>query len=235
MTFEEFTKKVLKKFDISFHVMRMHYNLKFNPRVIQDLENEDDLDNVVSHSDDFANVCIVELSRVKAIEANISNTQLAFGGPSPTFPSSNVSCDAIPNTIMLSRGFASCSADSEYTHLESNQFCEAILVHTYQVNHNHMAQYECSSKVRVSSKRDDVNIFSVKYARILNAKEINPRTIMEYTSHEVCEDETLQDGGSKIFLVSNPASETSSKKTRQRRIESQFSHKELFIALDAMT
>ena len=79
MTFEEFTQKVLKKFDISLHVMRMHYTLNFNPRVIQDLEDEDDLDNVVSHSDDFANVYIVELSRVEAIEANISNTQLAFG------------------------------------------------------------------------------------------------------------------------------------------------------------
>ena len=59
--------------------MRMHYALKFNPRVIQDLEDEDDLDNMVSHNDDFANVYIVESSHVKVIEANISNTQLAFG------------------------------------------------------------------------------------------------------------------------------------------------------------
>ena len=79
MTFEEFTQKVLKKFDISLHVMKMHYTLKFNPKVIQDLEDEDDLDNVVSHSDDFVNVYIVELSRVEAIKANIPNTQLAFG------------------------------------------------------------------------------------------------------------------------------------------------------------
>ncbi|KAL6339302.1 hypothetical protein AAG906_028021 [Vitis piasezkii] len=79
MTFEEFTQKVLEKFNISLHVMRMHYTLKFNSRVIQDLEEEDDLDNVVSNSDDFANVYIVESPRVEAIEANILNTQLAFG------------------------------------------------------------------------------------------------------------------------------------------------------------
>ena len=79
MTFEEFTQKVLEKFDISLHVMRMHYTLKFNPRVIQDLEDEDDLDNVVSHNDDFANVYIVESPCVDAIEANIPNTQLALG------------------------------------------------------------------------------------------------------------------------------------------------------------
>ena len=79
MTFEEFTQKVLEKFNNSLHVMRMLYTLKFNSRVIQDLEDEDDLDNVVSNSDDFANVYIVESPHVEAIEANISNTQLAFG------------------------------------------------------------------------------------------------------------------------------------------------------------
>ena len=60
MSFEEFTQKVLDKFDISLNVMRMHYTLKFNPKVIQYLEDEDDLDNMVSHSDNFANVYIVE-------------------------------------------------------------------------------------------------------------------------------------------------------------------------------
>ena len=59
--------------------MRMHYTLKFNLRFIQDLEDEDDLDNVVSHGDDFANVYIVESPCVDAIEANIPNTQLTFG------------------------------------------------------------------------------------------------------------------------------------------------------------
>ena len=56
----------------------IHYTLKFNPIVIQDLEDEDDLDNVVSYSDDFANVYIVESPYV-AIEGNIPNTQLTFG------------------------------------------------------------------------------------------------------------------------------------------------------------
>ncbi|KAL6312357.1 hypothetical protein AAG906_008016 [Vitis piasezkii] len=79
MPFEEFTQKVLEKFDISLDVMKMHYTLKFNPRVIQDLEDEDDLDNVVYHSDDFANVYIIESPHVEAIEANVPNTQLAFG------------------------------------------------------------------------------------------------------------------------------------------------------------
>ncbi|RVW37815.1 hypothetical protein CK203_087862 [Vitis vinifera] len=238
MTFEEFTQKVLEKFDISLHVMRMHYTLKFNPRVIQDLEDEDDLDNVVSHSDDFANVYIVESPGVEAIEANIPNTQLALGGPHPTFPSSNASCDANPNTMMLSRGFASRCADTEYTPLESNRFREAILgsghtfknadefrnaiyqmslagrfqykykknspthmsvkcsvedcpwkitahavegneilrVYTYQVNHNHIAQDECSSKVRVSSKRGAVVVEDVF------------RTTPEYLPRQICKD-----------------------------------------------
>ncbi|XP_059591129.1 uncharacterized protein LOC109121789 [Vitis vinifera] len=238
MTFEEFTQKVLEKFDISLHVRRMHYTLKFNPRVIQDLEDEDDLDNVVSHNDDFANVYIVESPGVEAIEANIPNTQLALGGPHPTFPSSNASCDANPNTMMLSRGFASRCAYSEYTPLESNRFREAILgsghtfknvdefrnaiyqmslagrfqykykknspthmsvkcsvedcpwkitahavegneilrVYTYQVNHNHIAQDECSSKVRVSSKRGVVVVEDVF------------RTTPEYLPRQICKD-----------------------------------------------
>ena len=79
MPLEEFTQKILEKFDISLDVMRMHYTLKFNPIVIQDLKDKDDLDNVVSHNDNFANVYIVESPCVVAIEANIPNTQLAFG------------------------------------------------------------------------------------------------------------------------------------------------------------
>ena len=36
--FEEFTQKILEKFNISLDVMRMYYTLKFNPKVIQDLK-----------------------------------------------------------------------------------------------------------------------------------------------------------------------------------------------------
>ncbi|KAL6333931.1 hypothetical protein AAG906_039345 [Vitis piasezkii] len=242
MPFEEFTKKILEKFDISFDAMKMHYTLKFNPRVIQDLEDEDDLDKVVSHSDDFANVYLVDLPCL----------------PAP-FPSSNASCDAIPNTMMLSRGFMSRCADSEYTPLESIRFREAILgsghtfkmkrsfrtfeykykknspthmsvkcsvegcpwkitahtvegnvilrVHTYQVNHNHIAQDECSSKVKDFEHDHGVQLtynqaWHLKEKakeRIYGApresytfvpwlchrlREINPGTIAEYTSDE---------------------------------------------------
>ncbi|RVW94124.1 hypothetical protein CK203_038247 [Vitis vinifera] len=238
MAFEDFTKKIIEKFEISLDVMKMHYTLKFNPRVIQDLEDEDDLDNVVSHSDDFANVYLVDLPSVEAIEANIPNSQLAFRDPPITFPSSNASCDPIPNTMMLSRGFASRSADTEYIPLESIRFREAILgsghtfknakefrnaiyqmslggrfeykykknspthmsvkcsvdgcpwkitahavegnvilrVHTYQVNHNHIAQDECSSKVKVSSKRGAVVVEDVF------------RTTPDYLPRQICKD-----------------------------------------------
>ena len=43
------------------------------------------------------------------------------------FPSSNALCNAIPNAIMLSRGFSSHCTENEYTNLESNRFCGAIL------------------------------------------------------------------------------------------------------------
>ena len=140
--------------------------------------------------------------------------------------------------MMLSRGFASCCANSEYTPLESNRFREAILgsghtfknanefrnaiyqmslagrfqykykknspthmsvkcsvedcpwkitahavegneilrVYTYQVNHNHIAQDECSSKVRVSSKRGVVVVEDVF------------RTTPEYLPRQICKD-----------------------------------------------
>ena len=57
----------------------MHYILKFNPKLIQDLENDDDLDYMVFHNDDYANVYIVESPYVEAIGENIPNTQLTFG------------------------------------------------------------------------------------------------------------------------------------------------------------
>ena len=34
MSFVEFTSRILEKFDISFDVTKMHYILKFNPKVI---------------------------------------------------------------------------------------------------------------------------------------------------------------------------------------------------------
>ncbi|RVX16585.1 hypothetical protein CK203_006028 [Vitis vinifera] len=211
MAFEDFTKKIIEKFDISLDVMKMHYTLKFNPRVIQDLEDEDDLDNVVSHSDDFANVYLVDLPSMEAIEA-ISRIHSWHFDPPITFPSSNASCDPIPNTMMLSRGFASRSADTEYIPLELIRFrgrfeykykknspthmsvkCSVdgcpwkitahvvegnviLRVHTYQVNHNHIAQDECSSKVKVSSKRGAVVVEDVF------------RTTPDYLPRQICKD-----------------------------------------------
>ena len=49
-------------------------------------------------------------------------------------------------------------------------------VHTYQVNHNHIAQDECSSKVRVSSKRGLVVVEGVF------------RTTPKYLPHQICKD-----------------------------------------------
>ena len=159
-------------------------------------------------------------------------------GPPLTFPSSNASCDAIPNVMMVSRGFASRCVESEYTHLESNWFREAILgsrhtyknteefqnaiyqmslsgrfkykykknspnhmsvkclvegcpwkitshavegngilrVHTYQVNYNHIAQDEYSSKVRISSKKVVVVVEDVFI------------TTPNYLPHQICKD-----------------------------------------------
>ena len=140
--------------------------------------------------------------------------------------------------MMLSRGFASRCADTEYTPFESNWFREAILgsrhtyknteefqnaiyqmslsgrfkykykknspnhmsvkclvegcpckitshavegngilrVHTYQVNYNHIAQNECSSKVKVSSKR-----------RIVFVEDVF-RTTPDYLPRQICKD-----------------------------------------------
>ena len=49
-------------------------------------------------------------------------------------------------------------------------------VHTYQVNHNHIAQDECSSKVRVSSKRGAIVVEDVF------------RTTPDYLPRQICKD-----------------------------------------------
>ncbi|RVW91753.1 hypothetical protein CK203_045927 [Vitis vinifera] len=232
--------------------MRMHYTLKFNPRVIQDLENEDDLDNVVSHSDDFANVYIVESPGVEAIEANIPNTQLALGGPHPTFPSSNASCDANPNTMMLSRGSGhtfknadefrnaiyqmSLAGRFQYkynknspTHMsvkcsvedcpwkitahavEGNQI---LRVYTYQVNHNHIAQDECSSKGGFLPKRGAVVVEDVF------------RTTPEYLPRQLCKDFERDHG---VQLTYNQAWHLK-EKAKERVYGSPRHFKQLFLA-----
>ncbi|KAL6348458.1 hypothetical protein AAG906_007390 [Vitis piasezkii] len=65
--------------------MKMHYTLKFNPKVIQDLKDEDELDNVVSHGDDFAIVYIVELPHVEAIEENKESCVSRYAFPKLPF------------------------------------------------------------------------------------------------------------------------------------------------------
>ena len=67
MSFEEFTSRILEKFDISLNTMKMHYILKFNPKVIQDLEYMDDLDNLISYSDYFVEVYLVESSCLEGV------------------------------------------------------------------------------------------------------------------------------------------------------------------------
>ena len=75
--FEEFTSRILNKFDISLNTVKMHYILKFNPKVIQGLEDMDDLDNAISYSNYFVDVYLVELSCLEGVEGNMTNTQLA--------------------------------------------------------------------------------------------------------------------------------------------------------------
>ena len=77
ISFEEFTSIILEKFDISLNTVKMHYILTFNCKVIQDLEDMHDLDNLISYNDDFVEVYLVESSCIKVVEANIPNTQLA--------------------------------------------------------------------------------------------------------------------------------------------------------------
>ena len=76
MSFEEFTSRILEKFDISLNTDKMYFILKFNPKVIQDLEDAEDLDNVISYNDDFTEVYIVESSCVEGVQENMPNTQL---------------------------------------------------------------------------------------------------------------------------------------------------------------
>ena len=53
---------------------------------------------------------------------------------------------------------------------------EILLLHTYQVNHNHITQDECSSKVRVSSKRSVIVVEGVF------------RTTLDYLFRQICKD-----------------------------------------------
>nr|CAN61574.1 hypothetical protein VITISV_023349 [Vitis vinifera] len=183
--------------------MKMHYTLKFNPRVIQDLEDEDDLDKVVSHSDDFANVYLVDLPCVEAIEANIPNTELAIGEYTPlesirfreailglghTFTNAEEFRNAIYQMSLGGR-FEYKYKKNSPTHMSVKCSVEGcpwkitahavegnviLRVHIYQVNHNHIAQNECSSKVKVSSKRGAVVVEDVF------------RTTPDYLPRQIC-------------------------------------------------
>ena len=77
MSYAEFTSRILEKFDISMELVKMHYILKFNPKVIQDLEDAGDLDNVISYNDNFVEVYIVESSYFEGVEENLPTTHVA--------------------------------------------------------------------------------------------------------------------------------------------------------------
>ena len=90
-----------------------------------------------------------------------------YRSPPPTFPFSNASCDAIPNAMMLSRGFASHCVDSEYTPLESNRFREAILGsgHTFKNEkefRNAIYQMSLAERFQYKYKKNSPTHMSVK-------------------------------------------------------------------------
>ena len=77
------------------------------------------------------------------------------------------------NHMSMKCSFEGCHWKITTHAIEGN---EILWVHTYQVNHNHIAQDECLFKVRVSSKR-----------AIVVVKDVF-RTTLDYLSRQICKD-----------------------------------------------
>ncbi|RVW79736.1 hypothetical protein CK203_042353 [Vitis vinifera] len=158
MSYAEFVSKACERLDINSNGYTFHYTLEFDPSALQQLDDDEDMHMMLSHSYDYARIYVLKRTRRVEVEGGIVNVQNDYCHNSTEETHNSVaSCQANnESNLGLSQGFMSRCAETE------------VMPHDLNV--------ECSSQPSMRGRRG---------ARII---EQVIRTTPEYLPRQICKD-----------------------------------------------
>ncbi|RVX23746.1 hypothetical protein CK203_000024 [Vitis vinifera] len=158
MSYAEFVSKACERLDINSNGYTFHYTLEFDPSALQQLDDDEDMHMMLSHSYDYARIYVLKRTRRVEVEGGIVNVQNDYCHNSTEETHNSVaSCQANnESNLRLSQGFMSRCAETE------------VMPHDLNV--------ECSSQPSMRGRRG---------ARII---EQVIRATPEYLPRQICKD-----------------------------------------------
>ncbi|KAL6314438.1 hypothetical protein AAG906_025923 [Vitis piasezkii] len=112
MSYAEFVSKACERLDINSRSTTFHYTLEFDPSALQQLDDDEDMHMMLSHSYDYARIYVLKRTRRVEVEGGIVNVQNDYC--TEETHNSVASCQANnESNLGLSQGFMSRCAGTE--------------------------------------------------------------------------------------------------------------------------
>ncbi|KAL6329518.1 hypothetical protein AAG906_021526 [Vitis piasezkii] len=171
MSYADFVSKACERLDINSNGYTFHYTLEFDPSTLQQLDDDEDMHMMLSHSYDYARIYVLKQTRRVEIEGGIVNVQNDYWRHN-----SVASCQANnESNLRLSQDFMSrCAEIGVRPHDLSTT--KILKVNIFIDVHNHCANVECSSQPSMWGRRGACVIEQVI------------RATPQYLSRQICKD-----------------------------------------------
>ncbi|RVW96164.1 hypothetical protein CK203_037800 [Vitis vinifera] len=114
MSYADFVSKACERLDINSNGYTFHYTLEFDPSALQQLDDNEDMHMMLSHSYDYARIYVLKRTRIVEVEGGIINVQNDYCHNSTEETNNSVaSCQANnESNLGLSQDFMSRCAES---------------------------------------------------------------------------------------------------------------------------
>ncbi|RVW63770.1 hypothetical protein CK203_059629 [Vitis vinifera] len=172
MSYAEFVSKACEWLDINSNGYTFHYTLEFDPSALQQLDDDEDMHMMLSHSYDYARIYVLKWTRRVEVEGGIVNVQNDYCHNSTEETHNSVaSCQAKnESNLGLSQGFMSRCAETEMLSVQANLQC---------------GKERCSCH-RASNKGNPSVFAPSNLQRLQESRlvDINPGTIAEYSRQD---------------------------------------------------
>ena len=75
MSYTEFVSKACERWDINSNGYAFHYTLEFDPSTLQQLDDDEDMHMMLSHSYDYAAIYVLKRTQRVEVEEGIVNVK----------------------------------------------------------------------------------------------------------------------------------------------------------------
>ncbi|RVW88481.1 hypothetical protein CK203_043864 [Vitis vinifera] len=176
MSYADFVSKACEWLDINSNGYTFHYTLEFDPSTLQQLDDDEDMHMMLSHSYDYGCIYVLKRTRRVEVEGGIVNVQNDYCHNSMEETHNSVaSCQANnESNLGLSQGFMSRCAETEVRPHDLKLSVQANL----QCGEGEVLGHRASNKGNPS-------VFALSnLQRLQRLVDINPRTIAECTRQD---------------------------------------------------